>query len=141
MSEKVLKSIFVLLFVVLGVVAGAQPAYLMTQYIPRTLLTETVWGISALSLGIMILSGMIGAVVGLLVAPYLNRLIFSLTSRIETSLAEISIQDLLLGTGGLFVGLIIANLVGLAFENIPYIGPYISVVLSILLGYLGIQAE
>ena len=54
MSEKVLKSIFVLLFVVLGVVAGAQPAYLMTQYIPRTLLTETVWGISALSLGIMI---------------------------------------------------------------------------------------
>ena len=131
MSEKVLKSIFVLLFAVLGVVAGAQPAHLMTQYIPRTLLTETVWGISALSLGIMILSGMIGAVVGLLVTPYLNRLIFSLTSRIETSLAEIS--------GGLFVGLIIANLVGLAFENIPYIGPYISVVLSILLGYLGMH--
>ena len=75
MSEKVLKSIFVLLFAVLGVVAGAQPAHLMTQYIPRTLLTETVWGISALSLGIMILSGMIGAVVGLLVTPYLNRLI------------------------------------------------------------------
>lgn len=35
MSEKVLKSIFVLLFAIRSVVAGAQPALLMTQYVPE----------------------------------------------------------------------------------------------------------
>lgn len=139
MPEKILNMIFILLFAILGIVAGAQPAQLMTAYIPKTLLTETVWGISALSLGMMILSGMVGAVAGVLVAPYLNRFIFLLTAYIEKSLSEISIQNLLLGTVGLFIGLIIANLVGAAFENIPYIGPYISIVLSILLGYVGMH--
>ena len=70
MPEKILNMIFILLFAILGIVAGAQPAQLMTAYIPKTLLTETVWGISALSLGMMILSGMVGAVAGVLVAPY-----------------------------------------------------------------------
>lgn len=50
-----------------------------------------------------------------------------------------STQDLIAGTLGLFLGLIIANLVGLAFGSVPYIGPYVSVALSIILGYLGMH--
>ena len=50
-----------------------------------------------------------------------------------------STQDLIAGTLGLFLGLIIANLVGLAFSSVPFIGPYVSVVLSIVLGYLGMH--
>lgn len=50
-----------------------------------------------------------------------------------------SVQDLVAGTLGLFLGLIIANLVGLAFISVPYIGPYVSVALSIILGYLGMH--
>ena len=42
MPEKILNMIFILLFAILGIVAGAQPAQLMTAYIPKTLLTETV---------------------------------------------------------------------------------------------------
>ena len=48
-------------------------------------------------------------------------------------------RDLLIGTIGLFLGLLIANLVGLAFGSIPYIGPYVSVALSIVLGYIGMH--
>ena len=57
----------------------------------------------------------------------------------EKSLSSLSTQDLLLGTAGLFLGLIIANLVGIAFDRVPYVGPYVSVVLSIILGYLGMH--
>lgn len=57
----------------------------------------------------------------------------------EKSLLLISTQDLIIGTLGLFAGLIIANLVGLAFGSIPYIGPYVSVALSIILGYIGMH--
>lgn len=39
----------------------------------------------------------------------------------------------------IIAGLIIANLVGLAFGSIPYIGPYVSVALSIILGYIGMH--
>ena len=65
--------------------------------------------------------------------------LFAFTSRVEKSLLLISTQDLIIGTLGLFAGLIIANLVGLAFGNIPYIGPYVSVALSIILGYIGMH--
>lgn len=139
MLEKVLRTIFILLFAVLGVVLGAQTDKVLTSYMPVSFITETVLGITILSLITMLAGGIIGAIVGCFISPYLNRMIFSLTTRIEKSLSGTSTQDLILGTAGLFIGLIIANLVGLAFENVPFIGPYISIVLSILLGYLGMH--
>ena len=43
------------------------------------------------------------------------------------------------GTAGLLFGLIIANLIGLAFYRVPIIGSYIPIVLSAVLGYIGMQ--
>ena len=43
------------------------------------------------------------------------------------------------GTGGLLLGLIIANLIGLAFYRVPIIGPYIPILLSALFGYMGMR--
>jgi uncharacterized protein YacL len=139
MPEKIFRTIYILLFAVLGVVLGAQLDRVITQFMPASFLTETILGITFVSLGIMLVGAILGGIVGYFLAPYLNHLLFTLTGRIETSLASISTQDLLLGTLGLFFGLIIANLVGLAFVNVPFIGPYISIVLSILLGYLGMH--
>lgn len=139
MLEKILRSIFILLFAVLGIVLFNQSDSILASFFPNTFLGETILGITFISLGVMLIGGIAGALVGHLASPYLIRGLFSLTSWMEKSLSSISTVDLLLGTAGLFLGLIIANLVGIAFDRVPYIGPYVSVALSIILGYLGIH--
>ncbi len=139
MPEKILRTIFVLLFTVLGIVLSRQGESVLTALLPNSVLTETILGITFMSLGAMLLGGILGAIVGCAISPYLIQSLYAFTSRMEKSLSAMSTQDLVAGTLGLFLGLIIANLVGLAFGSVPYIGPYVSVVLSIVLGYLGMH--
>ena len=135
MPEKILRAIFVLLFTVLGIVLSRQGETVLALLLPNSVLTETILGITFMSLAAMLVGGIFGAII----SPYLIKSLFMFTSTVEKSLSAMSTQDLIAGTLGLFLGLIIANLVGLAFGSVPYIGPYVSVALSIILGYLGMH--
>lgn len=139
MPEKILRAIFVLLFTVLGIVLSRQGETVLALLLPNSVLTETILGITFMSLAAMLVGGIFGAIIGSFISPYLIKSLFMFTSTVEKSLSAMSTQDLIAGTLGLFLGLIIANLVGLAFESVPYIGPYVSVALSIILGYLGMH--
>lgn len=139
MPEKILRAIFVLLFTVLGIVLSRQGETVLALLLPNSVLPETILGITFMSLAAMLVGGIFGAIIGSFISPYLIKSLFMFTSTVEKSLSAMSTQDLIAGTLGLFLGLIIANLVGLAFGSVPYIGPYVSVALSIILGYLGIH--
>lgn len=139
MPEKILRAIFVLLFTVLGIVLSRQGETVLALLLPNSVLTETILGITFMSLAAMLFGGIFGAIIGSFISPYLIKSLFMFTSTVEKSLSAMSTQDLIAGTLGLFWGLIIANLVGLAFGSVPYIGPYVSVALSIILGYLGMH--
>lgn len=139
MPEKILRAIFVLLFTVLGIVLSRQGETVLALLLPNSVLTETTLGITFMSLAAMLVGGIFGAIIGSFISPYLIKSLFMFTSTVEKSLSAMSTQDLIAGTLGLFLGLIIANLVGLAFGSVPYIGPYVSVALSIILGYLGMH--
>ncbi|MCL2497772.1 MAG: TRAM domain-containing protein [Symbiobacteriaceae bacterium] len=52
---------------------------------------------------------------------------------------RIPLPIILISSSGLIIGLIIANLLGLALYNIPVIGPYLPLVANLVLGYLGLQ--
>lgn len=139
MPEKILRAIFVLLSTVLGIVLSRQGETVLALLLPNSVLTETILGITFMSLAAMLVGGIFGAIIGSFISPYLIKSLFMFTSTVEKSLSAMSTQDLIAGTLGLFLGLIIANLVGLAFGSVPYIGPYVSVALSIILGYLGMH--
>mgnify|MGYP000673138767 FL=1 len=139
MPEKILRAIFVLLFTVLGIVLSRQGETVLALLLPNSVLTETILGITFMSLAAMLVGGIFGAIIGSFISPYLIKSLFMFTLTVEKSLSAMSTQDLIAGTLGLFLGLIIANLVGLAFGSVPYIGPYVSVALSIILGYLGMH--
>lgn len=139
MPEKILRAIFVLLFTVLGIVLSRQGETVLALLLPNSVLTETILGITFMLLAAMLVGGIFGAIIGSFISPYLIKSLFMFTSTVEKSLSAMSTQDLIAGTLGLFLGLIIANLVGLAFGSVPYIGPYVSVALSIILGYLGMH--
>jgi PIN/TRAM domain protein len=48
-------------------------------------------------------------------------------------------RDVIAGAIGLFIGLIIARLLGDSFSTIPIVGDYIPIVFSVVLGYLGVH--
>lgn len=86
--------------------------------------------------------GVVTVLCGLLMfwlAPRLMQLTLRMVEFFENTLQRTPIQDLVGGALGLIVGLIIANLFGAPLARIPWIGPYIPVVASILLGYLGLS--
>ena len=139
MPEKILRAIFVLLFTVLGIVLSRQGETVLALLLPNSVLTETILGITFMSLAAMLVGGIFGAIIGSFISPYLIKSLFMFTSTVEKSLSAMSTQDLIAGPLGLFLGLIIANLVGLAFGSVPYIGAYVSVALSIILGSLGMH--
>ena len=128
-----------MLFTVLGIVLSRQGETVLALLLPNSVLTETILGITFMSLAAMLVGGIFGAIIGSFISPYMIKSLFMFTSTVEKSLSAMSTQDLIAGTLGLFLGLIIANLVGLAFGSVPYIGPYVSVALSIILGYLGMH--
>jgi uncharacterized protein YacL len=92
-------------------------------------------------LGIVILIGLTGLtlVIGFMVGPFLIRQTERLIRWWETKLVKIPVVDLMGAIFGLIIGLIIASLLGPSLSRIPIIGVYLPLLMSILLGYLGLS--
>ncbi|TZE82690.1 PIN/TRAM domain-containing protein [Calorimonas adulescens] len=56
----------------------------------------------------------------------------------DSSLQKVPTNEILVGIMGLIVGLIIANLVSTPFRLVPVIGIVVTVILNIVLGYVGV---
>ena len=101
--------------------------------------TMGFFGISIIKILALALGGLIGALIGFVIAlPIINQGL-KLARRIESLLSRVPNQELMAGTAGLLFGLIIANLIGLAFYRVPIIGSYIPIILSAIFGYIGMR--
>mgnify|MGYP000503302947 FL=1 len=98
-----------------------------------------IFGTTLMTIITYILGALLGALLGYILSPLVLRLIWKVIQRMETGLSDFSTQDLLIGTLGLLFGLIIANLIGLAFSKLPIIGAYGPIVFSIIFGYAGMS--
>ena len=97
MPEKILRAIFVLLFTVLGIVLSRQGETVLALLLPNSVLTETILGITFMSLAAMLVGGIFGAIIGSFISPYLIKSLFMFTSTVEKSLSAMSTQDLIAG--------------------------------------------
>jgi len=86
---------------------------------------------------LVILLSIVAALIGYTLAPPLISGIIQVAKRLENFLNKIPAHDLVGGAVGLIIGLIIANLFGISFYRFPIVGPYLSVLASLVLGYLG----
>ncbi|MHB1128146.1 MAG: PIN domain-containing protein [Bacillota bacterium] len=85
------------------------------------------------------LSTIVASLIGYGIAPFLIKSGIDLTDWIETRLHKTPTQDIVGGAIGLIVGLIIANLLGIPFSRVPFIGPYLPILASLVLAYVGIS--
>ncbi len=72
------------------------------------------------------------------ISPKLIKIGRRSVTKVETELQELPAFDIVIGSVGLIVGLIIAFLLSSLFLEIPYAGIFISAVSYLLFGYLGI---
>lgn len=126
MVKKLVFIIMVVLFTASGVYLG-----LYVSNLGLWPLTDTM------KFGIIGLGALVGLVLGILLTPWLIRFSLWLTALLEQMLSKTPVQDLVMGSVGLIIGLIIANLLGSVFAFIGFPGKIIWIAVTLLLGYLG----
>ncbi|MFZ5942502.1 MAG: PIN/TRAM domain-containing protein [Bacillota bacterium] len=120
----------------IGVVCAAAGLYL-GFFVSREFLTLPAN--NEIKLALMVFPGIILGLLGFVFAPRIIQWVLALTGWIEGSLQKMPIQELLGGAIGLIIGLIIATFIGNSFSRIPFIGTYIPIFVSLLLGYIGMS--
>ncbi|MDR1604028.1 MAG: PIN/TRAM domain-containing protein [Gracilibacteraceae bacterium] len=122
--------------VLIALVAGAGGAllvYKLSQVDPLHVYLDSPWQL----LAAYAVSTILFAIIGFIIAPFVIRLFVKLAKTIESRLTGMPIADLLGACLGLILGLIIASIFQSSFASVPYFGTILSVVLSLLLGYVG----
>jgi len=92
-----------------------------------------------IKIALMVFPGVILGLIGYSIAPRAIQWVLQMTGWIEGSLQKMPIQDLLGGAIGLIIALIIASFIGNSFSRIPFVGTYIPIFASLLLGYIGMS--
>lgn len=85
------------------------------------------------------LSGVVAGLISYAVAPWVITLAWQATNWLEGRLQRTPVQDIMAGTFGLIIGLIIANLLGAALVRIPVVGGVLPTLASLLIGYLSLS--
>lgn len=129
MARKIIFIFVVLLFSAAGLYSGL---YLVSQDVVH--LPETIPQLGPGFIGLITLFGL---VLGILLTPWLIRVSLWITGLLEQMLSKTPVQDLIMGSVGLIIGLIIANLLGSVFSFMGTIGSVIWITFTLLLGYLG----
>lgn len=86
-----------------------------------------------------ILMGIVFGVIGFLIAPACIRGFLVLMRWMDTRLTKIPTHDLMGGALGVIIGLIIASLLSDTISRIPFLGPVLSILISLSMGYLGLM--
>ena len=139
--DRVLRFFITLFMAIAGGALLNLASPLLTLFISTEILKADM-GIFKLSFAglLCILVGAIaGGLVGFFSSPYFIGLLKRFSVWVENQLNKMPIHDVIAGAAGLFIGLIIANLLGYAFSKIPIVGEYIPVIFIIVFCYLGIH--
>ncbi len=140
-ADNIIRGVIMLIMAVVFVMIADQ--VVTTPYFSTELEVEifhgSIFGTTLLTVIAYMIGVLLGFLLGYIISPFVLRLIWKAIERIEIGLSDFESQDLIVGTLGLLFGLIIANLIGLAFARLPIIGAYGPIVFSIIFGYAGMS--
>lgn len=122
-------------FALAGAVLGGIAAFYLVSPLKELLKREFQIYESA---GLIVFLSAVFAVAFFFLGPPMAKLAISGIEWIEKKVVGASLQDIVVGAGGLIVGLIIANLLAPSLASFPLVGRFLPTIALILLGYIGI---
>ncbi|MBR5429165.1 MAG: hypothetical protein IK116_01425 [Firmicutes bacterium] len=75
---------------------------------------------------------------GVVLVPFIIRSTERLVERVVANTAKLSATEIVSMVIGLIIGLVIATLIGIALARVAVVGPYLSILLVIVMGYIGL---
>lgn len=139
MLFNLLRYVIAILIGIMGFMVVDSIMPMLSPIIAMKFLNFGILGVSAVKIIAIVLGGVIGGIIGYIVSASILLQGLHISKILERILSRIPSKDLIAGAIGLLFGLIIANLIGVAFYRVPFVGPYIPIVLSAILGYLGVK--
>lgn len=139
MLDKVLKFVITVLAAIGGLMMTDRITTILTSVFGDEFLRMGFLNITMATFLSFIVGAVVGGVIGYLLSPFIIKRVWQFTFWVEARLNKMPVNDVLAGSLGLAVGLIISNLLGSAFLPIPIVGKYVPGIISIILGYLGIN--
>jgi len=133
MIRKIIRGIITLLF---GT-AGLYLDHVIMKIINLERLSSSI-GFSIQLFWTYIFSFILFSAIGFLIAPLCMRFFLTLFKWLESKLTRMPTYDLIGGSIGMIIGLLIARLLSGSFADVTFIGPVFSVLLSVFLGYVGL---
>lgn len=85
-----------------------------------------------------ILGGIVLGLIIFFITPFIFRHLGRLASWTDNKMKLIPTQDIVLGVAGLLIALIIGLLLSIPLSRIPWVGPYLSLTVTLILAYLGV---
>ncbi|UWG97864.1 PIN/TRAM domain-containing protein [Dehalobacter sp. DCM] len=134
MLSKIVRGIITLLFGAAGIYLN----YLLLKVIELQQVLESIIGLEVKTFWTYIIFFILLSVIGFFLAPVLMRLFMGLVKWMESRLTRMPISDLVGGALGGIVGLLIASLISSSFSDVKFLGPILSVIVSLFLGYVGL---
>lgn len=139
MLDKILRFIIVILSVIAGLMMTDRVIPLLAPWVSEEFFSVGIFGITMATIFSFVVGGLIGGFIGFVISPFLLKSLWQFTYWVEARLNRMPVNDVMAGAVGLSIGLIISNLLASAFLPIPFVGRYIPILLSIILGYLGLN--
>ena len=137
MLRKLISLSISLMIVITGLILTDISLPYMSQYLGYDLHGNGFLGITFANM-ILALPGLfVFSWLALVLAHFIPNSIFNYAELLTSSLSKIPTSDILVMVFGIGIGLILANLIGSPFSRLPIVGPYIPIILSLILSVVG----
>lgn len=137
MLEKISWFLIILVFAISGLLIMEVASPFLSQFVSNEYLKVGFLGVTPLRLVLGLLGLVVFGSLGKWAAPFLMNLIMRFSERMAMYLADLPTSDIFVLAIGVILGLIVAALLGTSFSRLPIIGPYISLIFSILGAIVG----
>lgn len=137
MLKKIVSLTISLIIILTGLILTDYTLPFLSEYLGYDLHGNDLFGITFANLILAVPGLFISCWLALVLAPFLTRWLFNYAERLAASLSSVPTSDILVMIFGIGIGLILANLIGSPFARLPIIGPFIPIVLSLVLAIVG----
>ena len=137
MLKKIISLTISLIIIITGLILTDYSLPFLSEYLGYDLHGNGLLGVTFANI-ILVLPGLfIFSWLALVLSPFITNALFNYAERLTASLSKVPTSDILVMIFGIGIGLILANLIGSPFSRLPLIGPYIPIVLSLVLSIVG----
>ena len=137
MLRRILTAAIAVLLTVIGLILMEKLLPQISYFLGYNIHSSGLLGYSYIHWLFAIVSVLFFGWVGWVITPFLIRFLLKYSEIVASVLAKAPSTDIIVSLIGVLVGLVLANLIGAPFSRLPIVGPYIPIVLSIILALTG----